>query len=154
MTKQILMVSFLVILGIAYREDVISGEWATVSFLVASLWWCISLSKRRRAVETDDSDDGGDDLCEDEDVDGGPQMWNGWALLVQDCPVFEAKEIAERLDVAGIRCKLEVLHEDRAFHRHGNFGMGTRMCVLVSPSEYERAMRLVADFVLGKDKCD
>ena len=129
MTKQILMVSFLVILGIAYREDVISGEWATVSFLVASLWWCISLSKRRRAVETDDSDDGGDDLCEDEDVDGGPQMWNGWALLVQDCPVFEAKEIAERLDVAGIRCKLEVLHEDRAFHQHGNFGMGTRMCI-------------------------
>ena len=47
-----------------------------------------------------------------------------------------------------------VLHEDRAFHQHGNFGMGTRMCVLVSPSEYERAMRLVADFVLGKDKCD
>ena len=62
--------------------------------------------------------------------------------------------LAGRLDAAGIRCKLEVLHEDRAFHRHGNFGMGTRMCVLVSPSEYERAMRLVADFVLGKDKCD
>ena len=153
MTKRILIVSFLVILGIAYRENVISGEWATVSFLVVSLWWCISLAKRRRAVETDDSDDGEDEVV-DEDVDGGPQMWNGWALLVQDCPVFEAKEIAARLDAAGIRCKLEVLHEDRAFHQHGNFGMGTRMCVLVSPSEYERAMRLVADFVLGKDKCD
>ena len=76
MTKRILIVSFLVILGIAYRENVISGEWATVSFLVVSLWWCISLAKRRRAVETDDSDDGEDEVV-DEDVDGGPQMWNG-----------------------------------------------------------------------------
>lgn len=57
--------------------------------------------------------------------------------------VAEAREAADRLEAAGIRCRLEVLHEDKAFHRFGNGGMGTRMCVLVPPCEYERAKSVV-----------
>jgi len=42
-----------------------------------------------------------------------------------------------------IRCRLELLREDRAFHRFGNGGMGTRMCVLVAPSDYAAAKKLL-----------
>ena len=52
-------------------------------------------------------------------------------------------EAAERLKESGMRCRLETLHEDRAFHMFGNGGMGTRMCVLVPPSEYARAKEVV-----------
>ena len=67
----------------------------------------------------------------------------GWAVLIGDCAVFEAKEIAQRLENANIRCRLEILHEDRGFHLYGNSGMGTRMRILVPPSEHERARRMI-----------
>ncbi len=71
-----------------------------------------------------------------------PLIINGWAILIYDCPVYVAKETAEKLTSAALRCRLEIAHEDRAFHRQGNFGMGTRMRVLVPPGEYESAMKI------------
>ncbi len=64
------------------------------------------------------------------------------------CAVFEADEVAERLDNAGIRCRLEIVHEDRALHISGgtvmgNGGLGTRMRVLVPPGEYDSAVRIM-----------
>ena len=55
----------------------------------------------------------------------------------------EAKAAAETLEKAQIRCRLELLKEDRAWHRYGNGGLGTRMCVLVAPSDYAAARKLV-----------
>ena len=57
--------------------------------------------------------------------------------------VHEAKAAAETLEKAQIRCRLELLKEDRAWHRFGNGGLGTRMCVLVAPSDYAAARKLV-----------
>jgi len=85
-------------------------------------------------IETERMKERDDDGASEE-----PHTWNGWAILLGNCAVFEAREAADRLETAGIRCRLEVLHEDKAFHRFGNGGMGTRMCVLVPPGEYKRA---------------
>ena len=89
-------------------------------------------------IETERMKERDDDGASEE-----PHTWNGWAILLGNCAVFEAREAADRLETAGIRCRLEVLHEDKAFHRFGNGGMGTRMCVLVPPDEYERAKSVV-----------
>ena len=62
---------------------------------------------------------------------------------MHDVPVHEAKAVAEKLEESHIRCRLELLREDRAFHRFGNGGMGTRMCVLVAPSDYDAAKKLL-----------
>ena len=101
--------------------------------------FCGGANGQDAAVKTSDDDDGGIDWREDGGVSEEPQMRDGWAILVEDCAVFEARETADRLEAAGIRCRLEVLREDKAFHRFGNGGMGTRMCVLVPLGEYERA---------------
>lgn len=105
--------------------------------------FCGGAKGQNAAAKTSDGDDGGIDWREDGGAREEPQMWNGWAILLGDCAVFEAREAADRLEAAGIRCRLEVLHEDKAFHRFGNGGMGTRMCVLVPPDEYERAKSVV-----------
>ena len=96
--------------------------------------------KGRVDFKPEDDDDGGIDWRADAE-DAPPQMVNGWAVLLDDCVVFEAKRIADRLEGAGIRCQLEILHEDRAFHWYGNGGLGTSMRVLVSPSDFDRAKR-------------
>ena len=36
-----------------------------------------------------------------------------------------------------------IISEDRSYHRYGNGGLGTRMCVLVTPDDYEKAKKLV-----------
>ena len=73
-----------------------------------------------------------------------PQMKDGWAVLFDDVAVHEARAVAEVLENAQIRCRLEILQEDREFHLYGNFGMGTRMRVLVAPSDYDTAKRTTA----------
>ena len=73
-----------------------------------------------------------------------PQMKDGWAVLFDDVAVHEARAVAEALESAQIRCRLEILQEDREFHLYGNFGMGTRMRVLVAPSDYDTAKRTTA----------
>ena len=107
--------------------------------------FCGGAKGQNAAAKASDDDDGGIDWREDGGASEEPQMWNGWAILLGDCAVFEAREEADRLEAAGIRCRLEVLHEDKAFHRFGNGGMGTRMCVLVPPGEYERAKAVVKE---------
>ena len=79
------------------------------------------------------------------------QMKDGWAVLLDDVAVHEARAVAEALENAHVRCRLEIIQEDRAFHRYGNFGygnfgMGTRMRVLVAPSDYDTAKRTTAAF--------
>ena len=103
--------------------------------------------KGRTEFKPEDDDDGGIDWRESGGVNAGPEIWNGWAVLLDNCAVFEASEAAERLKGSGMRCRLETLHEDRAFHMFGNGGMGTRMCVLVPPSEYARAKEVVKELV-------
>ena len=90
-----------------------------------------------------DDDDGGIDWREENRGGEMVQIWNGWAVLIDDVPVHEAKALAEKFDAAQIRCRLELLKEDRAFHLFGNGGMGTRMCVLVAPSDYAAAKKML-----------
>ena len=97
----------------------------------------------RDASELGD-DDGGIDWREENAVDEVVQIRNGWAVLLGDVPVHEAKALAERLESAHMRCRLELLKEDSSFHIYGNWGMGTRMCVLVAPSDYAAAKKLLS----------
>ncbi len=104
--------------------------------------------KGRTSFNPEDDDDDGIDWREKGDEDLTYETRDGWAVLIGDCAVFEADEVAERLDNAGIRCRLEIVHEDRALHISGgtvlgNGGLGTRMRVLVPPGEYDSAMRVM-----------
>ncbi len=89
-------------------------------------------------------DDGGIDWREENGLDTDPQIQDGWAVLLDDVAVHEAKAVAETLENVHVRCRLEILQEDREFHRYGHFGMGTRMRVLVAPSDYDTAKRITA----------
>ena len=91
-----------------------------------------------------DDDDGGIDWQENNVCGEMVQMLNGWAVLLNDAPVHEAKALAEKLEAAQIRCRLELLREDTSFHIYGNWGMGTRMGVLVAPSDYAAAKKLLS----------
>jgi len=114
-----------------------------VAFLIYASFLGFARMKGRTRFKPEDDEDGGIDWREEGGGDADPEMLDGWAVLVGDCAVFEAKEIAGRLEESGVRCRVETVCEDRSFHLFGNGGMGTRMCVLVPPSEYERAKRLV-----------
>jgi len=87
-------------------------------------------------------DDGGIDWQEEYGIEVDPQIQDGWAVLLDDIAVHEARAVAEALECAQIRCRLEILQEDREFHLYGNFGMGTRMRVLVAPRDYDTAKRI------------
>ena len=63
--------------------------------------------------------------------------------LMDNVAVHEAKAAAQALEDAHIRCRLDILSEDRSYHRYGNGGLGTRMCVLVAPEDYEKAKKVV-----------
>ena len=75
-----------------------------------------------------------------------------WLILMHDDDEEAFMQIAfddhpdginlEYRDGAHIRCRLEILSEDRACHRYGNGGLGTRICVLVTPDDYEKARKL------------
>ena len=99
---------------------------------------------RTKPVRDASDDDGGIDWREGNAGGEMVQMWNGWDVLLNDAPVHEAKALAERLESAHMRCRLELLKEDHAFHLYGNGGMGTRMCVLVAPSDYAAAKKLLS----------
>ena len=141
MIKRISIGMFILLLLLANIENLLDGQTTVAIVIVAVVIYGVfgGNGKAKQDVEST--------ACA---VDGKKQgkgvgliMFEGWAVLAADCPVYEAKEIAEKLESAGLRCRLKVSHEDRAFHRFGNFGMGTRMCVLVPPGEYERASAVV-----------
>ena len=141
MIKRISIGIFILLLLLANIENLLDGQTTVAIVIVAVVIYGV-FGGNGKAKQ-----DGESTACA---VDGKKQgkgvgliMFEGWAVLAADCPVYEAKEIAEKLESAGLRCRLKVSHEDRAFHRFGNFGMGTRMCVLVPPGEYERAAAVV-----------
>ena len=131
-------------------EMVQSGQWHDSAMLVvvvvpllAIQFYAVARQKPVKSPEEIDDDDGSIDWRE-ENVDGEiVDVWNGWAVLLHDVPVHEAKAVAEKLEESHILCRLELLREDRAFHHFGNGGMGTRMCVLVAPSDYDSAKKLL-----------
>jgi hypothetical protein len=119
------------------------GVLAVVVLFIVSQLRAVSRMKRIKDISELGDDDGGIDWRE-ENVSGEEvSMWKGWAVLMDDVAVHEAKAAAEELERAHIRCRLELLKEDRAWHRFGNGGLGTRMCVLVAPSDYDAARKLV-----------
>ena len=113
-----------------------------VSLFVLQLRSSSTMKPCKDISELDD-DDGGIDWREENVSEEEFAMWKGWAVLMDDVAVHEAKAAAETLEKAQIRCRLELLKEDRAWHRYGNGGLGTRMCVLVAPSDYAAARKLV-----------
>ena len=114
-----------------------------VVLLLAGQVYSVAKMKPAKDASELGDDDGGIDWRE-ENVGGEMvQMWNGWAVLLDEVPVHEAKAAAEKLEAAQMRCRLELLQEDRSYHRFGNGGMGTLMCVLVAPSDYAAAKKLL-----------
>ena len=148
MNKKLLILSLLaaaVLAGITKNGNlgVGIGVLAVVVLFIVSQLRAVSRMKRIKDISELGDDDGGIDWRE-ENVSGEEvSMWKGWAVLMDDVAVHEAKAAAEELERAHIRCRLELLKEDRAWHRFGNGGLGTRMCVLVAPSDYDAARKLV-----------
>ena len=96
-----------------------------------------------KTLEDLDDDDGGIDWRETDAKDVVVDTRDGWAVLMDNVAVHEAKAAAQALEDARIRCRLDILSEDRSYHRYGNGGLGTRMCVLVASDDYEKAKKLV-----------
>ena len=105
--------------------------------------WVKAKPEKFKTLEDLDDDDGGIDWRETGVKNIVVETRDGWAVLMDNVPVHEAKAAAQALDGAHIRCRLEILSEDRSYHRYGNGGLGTRMCVLVAPDDYEKAKKLV-----------
>ncbi len=63
-------------------------------------------------------------------------------LLVADASVSEVSALAERLEKSGIRFEVRQTVIDTGFHRYGNGGSGTRMCVYVDPADVESAGKI------------
>jgi hypothetical protein len=124
-----------------------------VLLILGLQFYSVAKSKPQKRLEDLGDDDGGIDWRGTGAKDVVVETRDGWAVLIGNCPVEEAASVAKRLETAGIRVRLEVLQVQRVYHLW-SIHCATRMCVLVPPSEYERAMRLVADLALGKDKCD
>ena len=161
--KIIIFVVIGVIVEVSFRaimeavEMVRSGKWDActvfqyveavlyIALIVGAIAFLAYSFVRTKPVksECELDDDGGIDWQEKDACGEMVQMWNGWAVLLNDAPVHEAKALAQKLDAAQIRCRLELLKEDRAFHLFGNGGMGTRMCVLVAPSDYAAAKKML-----------
>jgi len=147
----VVIVAAVVLGALAVVEMVQSDKWhgaAIFVFVIVPLlaiqFYSFARQKPVKGVEELDDDDCGIDWQEKGGCGEMVQMWNGWAVLLNDAPVHEAKALAEELEAAQIRCRLELLKEDRAFHLFGNGGMGTRMCVLVAPSDYAAAKKLLS----------
>ena len=152
MWRRIALALLLSALAVAKLEGLIDFGDAAIAVVFAFFMYVSFLGvcrmRGRTRFKPEDDDDAGIDWREKGCVDTEPEMSGGWAVLCRDCAVYEAKEIAGRLEESGVRCRVETIREDRSLsctgHCYfGNFGMGTRMRILVPPSEYERAKRLV-----------
>ena len=164
MKKKIIFAALVGLLFCAIMETVEmvrSGKWScsfiysrvqlaeavfSLAIIVSPLVFLVYSFVRTKSAKTEcelGDDAGGIDWRERNAGGEVVQIWNGWAVLLNDAPVHEAKALADKLDSAQIRCRLELMKEDRAFHRFGNGGMGTRMCVLVAPSDYNAAKKLL-----------
>ena len=104
--------------------------------------WAKAKPEKFKTLEDRDDDDGGIDWRETGNENIVVETRDGWAVLMDNVPVHEAKAAAQALDNTHIRCRLEILSEDRSYHRYGNGGLATRMCVLVAPDDYGKAKKL------------
>lgn len=107
------------------------------------LRWAKAKPEKFKTLEDLDDDDGGIDWRETGAENVVVETRDGWAVLMDNVAVHEAKAAAQALEDAHIRCRLDILSEDRSYHRYGNGGLGTRMCVLVAPEDYEKAKKVV-----------
>ena len=112
--------------------------------LVGQIYSFGKIKPAKDASELGD-DDGGIDWREENIGGETVDVCNGWAVLLDRVLVHEAKAAAEKLEVAQMRCRLELLQEDRSYHRYGNGGMGTLMRVLVAPSDYAAAKKAITE---------
>ena len=148
MNKKLLILSLLaaaVLAGITKNGNlgVGIGVIAVVVLFIVSQLRAVSRMKRIKDISELGDDDGGIDWREENVAGEEVSMWKGWAVLMDDVAVHEAKAAAEELERAHIRCRLELLKEDRTWHRYGNGGLGTRMSVLVAPGDYDVARKTV-----------
>ena len=111
--------------------------------LVVTLFQSFAGTKPPRELRELGDTDGGMDWREGDVSGEAVGTWDGQAVLLNAIPVFEAKAAARTLEAAHIRCRLVLVKEDREFHRYGNGGMGTLMCVLVAPGDYEAAEKAI-----------
>ena len=115
---------------------------AIVLPLIGLQFHSFTKSKPQKTLEDLDDDDGGIDWRETGTENVVVETRDGWAVLMENVAVHEAKAAAQALEDAHIRCRLDIISEDHAYHRYGNGGLGTRMCVLVAPDDYEKARKL------------
>ena len=116
---------------------------AIVLPLIGLQFHIFTKTKPQKTLEDLDDDDGGIDWRETDAKDVVVETRDGWAVLMDNVAVHEAKSAAQALEDAHIRCRLDIISEDRSYHRYGNGGLGTRMCVLVAPGDYEKARKVV-----------
>ena len=105
------------------------------------LRWVKTRPEKFKTLDDLDDDDGGIDWRETGAENVAVEIRDGWAVLMDNVAVHEAKAAAQALEDAHIRCRLDSLSEDRSYHRYGNGGLGTRMCVLVALCDYEKAKK-------------
>ena len=98
-------------------------------------------SKPQKKLEELGDDDGGIDWRETGAKDVVVETRNGWAVLIENCPVEEAASVATRLETAGMRVRLEVLQVQKIYHLW-SIHRATRMCVLVALGDFERAKKV------------
>lgn len=115
---------------------------AIVVPLIGLQFHSFTKSKPQKTLEDLDDDDGGIDWRETGTENVEVETRDGWAVLMDNVAVHEAKAAAQALEDAHIRCRLDIISEDRSYHRYGNGGLGTRMWVLVAPNDYEKAKQL------------
>jgi hypothetical protein len=117
---------------------------AAVAFLalVGLEFYSLTKSKPQKKLDEHGDDDGGIDWRETGSENVVVETHDGWVVLMDNVAVHEAKAAAQALEDAHIRCRLDIISEDRSYHRYGNGGLGTRMCVLVAPNDYEKAKKL------------
>ena len=116
---------------------------AIVLSLIGLQFHIFTKTKLQKTLKDLDDDDDGIDCRETDAKDVVAEAGDGWAGLMDNVVVHEAKAAAQALEDAHIRCRLDILSEDRSYHRYGNGGLGTRMCVLVAPEDYEKAKKVV-----------
>ena len=132
------LVAAVVLIVVAMKfDEPVAG--AAVLFILVSLLvlQLCSFSKMKpcKDISELDDDDGGIDWREENVSEEEFAMWKGWAVLMDDVAVHEAKAAAETLEKAQIRCRLELL-KDRfpALQQERR----QRQCDRSSPRRHER----------------
>ena len=87
---------------------------AIVLSLIGLQFHSFTKTKPQKPLEDLDDDDGGIDWRETGAKDVVVETHDGWAVLMDNVAVHEAKAAAQALEDAHIRCRLDILSEDRS----------------------------------------